>query len=77
VRDYFFLVCGYEKDMDFYAYDGNHVGQLPFRAMSGYPYEEKDYPLTDGQMKYILEYNTRFMSGNEAPGYAFHYRGQK
>jgi tetratricopeptide (TPR) repeat protein len=76
-RDYFFMVHGYEKDMDFYAYDGNHVGQLPFQAMPGYPYPEKSYPLNDDQMNYILEYNTRFMSGNEASGYAFDYDKHK
>jgi tetratricopeptide (TPR) repeat protein len=76
-RDYFFMVHGYEKDMDFYAYDGNHVGQLPFQAMPGYPYPEKSYPLNDEQMNYILEYNTRFMSGNEASGYAFDYGKHK
>ena len=30
VRDYFFAANGYEKDMDFYAAEGNFVAPLPF-----------------------------------------------
>ena len=37
VRDYFFDANGYEKDMDFYAYDFTRVDPLPFSTMSGYP----------------------------------------
>ena len=37
-RDYFFVANGYEKDMDFYAYDFSSVDPLPFRDMNGYPY---------------------------------------
>ena len=40
VRDYFFVANGYEKDMDFYAADGDTVAPLPFRSMGGYPYPE-------------------------------------
>ena len=72
-RDYFFLVNGYEKDMDFYAADGFTVEPLPFKSMRGYPYPEKDYPLDREHMDYLLEYNTRYVSGNEAPGYAYQY----
>ena len=32
-RDYFFVANGYEKDMDFYAYDFTSVDPLPFRNM--------------------------------------------
>jgi len=38
VRDYFFAANGYEKDMDFYAAEGNTVAPLPFLSMGGYPY---------------------------------------
>lgn len=72
-RDYFYLAHGYEKDMDFYAYDFTSVDPLPFRSMGGYPYNGKTFPLDDDHLKYFLEYNTRYMSGNEARGYAFDY----
>jgi hypothetical protein len=58
--------------MDFYAYDPTSVDPLPFRAMGSYPYPGKKYPL-DRHLRDILEYNTRYMSGNEASGYAFQY----
>jgi tetratricopeptide (TPR) repeat protein len=71
-RDYFFLVNGYEKDMDFYAADGFTVEPLPFKAMPGYPYRGT-YPLDLEHMDYLLEYNTRHVSGNEERGYAYQY----
>ncbi|HEX6502253.1 MAG TPA: FG-GAP-like repeat-containing protein [Terriglobales bacterium] len=71
-RDYFFAARGYEKDMDFYAFDPTSVEPLPFGNMGSYPYPGKQYPL-DEHLGDLLEYNTRFMSGNEARGYAFHY----
>ena len=74
-RDYFFVAHGYEKDMDFYAYDPTSVTPLPFRAMGMYPYPGESYPL-DEHLRDLLEYHTRFMSGNEAAGYAFHYSKQ-
>ncbi len=74
VRDYFFVADGYEKDMDFYAYDFSRVDPLPFRDMGAYPYPpDKSFPLDDAHLNYILEYNTRYMSGNEARGYGFNY----
>ncbi|HEY6370426.1 MAG TPA: FG-GAP-like repeat-containing protein [Candidatus Sulfotelmatobacter sp.] len=70
VRDYFFAANGYEKDMDFYAAEGNYVAPLPFLSMGEYPYSpKKSYPLDDAHLKYLLEYNTRGMSGNEQRGY--------
>jgi hypothetical protein len=74
-RDYFYVAYGYEKDMDFYAYDFDRVAPLPFREMGSYPYPRKTFPLDDEHLKYFLEYNTRYMSGNEARGYAFDYAG--
>ncbi len=72
-RDYFFVAHGYEKDMDFYAYDFASVDPLPYRNMGSYPYPGKSFPFEDEHLKYFLEYDTRFMSGNEARGYAFDY----
>jgi Flp pilus assembly protein TadD len=73
VRDYFFVANGYEKDMDFYAYRGDTVEPLPFGRMRNYPYPGQSFPSDAEHMNYLLEYNTRFMSGNEARGYSFQY----
>jgi len=74
VRDYFFAANGYEKDMDFYAAEGNYVAPLPFLSMGEYPYApKKSFPLDDTHVNYLLEYNTRHMSGNEQRGYWFDY----
>jgi tetratricopeptide (TPR) repeat protein len=74
VRDYFFAAFGYEKDMDFYAAEGNFVAPLPFLGMDEYPYAPKQsFPLDDAHLNYLLEYNTRHMSGNEQRGYSFDY----
>jgi tetratricopeptide (TPR) repeat protein len=78
VRDYFFVANGYEKDMDFYAYDFTSVDPLPFRDMGGYPYaSDKSFPLDDVHLNYLLEYNTRYLSGNEARGYRLDYSPPK
>jgi len=74
VRDYFFAANGYEKDMDFYAAEGNFVAPLPFLRMGDYPYPAgKSFPLDDAHVNYLLEYNTRHVSGNEQRGYSFDY----
>jgi len=75
-RDYFFLVNGYEKDMDFYAADGFTVEPLPFKAMPGYPYRG-EYPLDREHMNYLLEYNTRHVSGKEERAYSYQYSGRQ
>jgi hypothetical protein len=78
VRDYFFATNGYEKDMDFYAAEGNYVAPLPFLSMGQYPYApKKSFPLDDAHVNYLLEYNTRHMSGNEQRGYWFDYGPQR
>jgi hypothetical protein len=78
VRDYFFAANGYEKDMDFYAAEGNFVAPLPFLSMGEYPYApKKAFPLDDTHVNYLLEYNTRYMSGNEQRGYWFDYGGHR
>jgi len=77
-RDYFFVANGYEKDMDFYAYDFTNVDPLPFANMGDYPYPAgKSFPLDDAHLNYLLEYNTRYMSGHESPGFRFDYRPVK
>jgi hypothetical protein len=73
VRDFFFTANGYEKDMDFYAYRGDSVAPLPFGGMRSYPYPGQSFPSDADHLNYEMEYNTRFMSGNEASGYSFHY----
>jgi hypothetical protein len=74
VRDYLFAANGYEKDMDFYAAEGDFVAPLPFLKMGDYPYPAgKSFPLDDTHVNYLLEYNTRHMSGNEQRGYWFDY----
>jgi tetratricopeptide (TPR) repeat protein len=77
VRDYFFVANGYEKDMDFYAYQGDRVEPLPFHDMGTYPYREKSFPEDPEHINYLLEYNNRFTSGNESRGYSFQYPGQR
>ena len=77
VRDYFFAAHGYEKDMDFYAYRGDTVEPLPFGKMRSYPYRGEVFPDDPEHLNYLLEYNTRFMSGNEASGYSFQYPKRK
>jgi hypothetical protein len=78
VRDYFFAAYGYEKDMDFYAAEGNFVAPLPFLKMGDYPYAPgKSFPLDDAHVNYLLEYNTRHMSGNEQRGHWFDYGSSK
>jgi len=77
VRDYFFAANGYEKDMDFYAFDFDEVAPLPFRTMETYPYPGKKFPLDDVHLDYLVNYNTRYMSGNEQRGYAFQYEQRK
>ena len=73
-RDYFFVANGYEKDMDFYAYNPIAVDPLPFRGMGTYPYAKgKNYPLSETHLDDLLNYNTRYVSGNEARGHAFDY----
>jgi tetratricopeptide (TPR) repeat protein len=73
VRDYFYSAHGYEKDMDFYSHNFNSVDPLPFRDMGIYPYPGKSFPLDDPHLSYLLEYNTRYMSGHESRGYRFDY----
>jgi hypothetical protein len=46
--------------------------------MGDYPYAPgKSFPLDDAHVNYLLEYNTRYMSGNEQRGYWFDYGPSK
>ena len=72
-RDYFFVANGYEKDMDFYAAGGNSVDPLPFRSMGTYPYAGKAFPMDDTHFNDLLNYNTRYLTGDEASSYRFNY----
>ncbi len=77
-RDYFFFAKGYEKDMDFYAAHGDTVEPIPFRGMGTYPYpRSKSFPSNDSYLDYVLNYNTRQVSGNEPRGYRVDYGPQK
>ncbi|HEV8525494.1 MAG TPA: FG-GAP-like repeat-containing protein [Terriglobales bacterium] len=74
IRDYFFMANGYEKDMDFYAAQGGTVNPLPFRDMGTYPYPAgKSYPMREEHLNYLLEYNTRHVSGDEPGGFRYNY----
>jgi tetratricopeptide (TPR) repeat protein len=76
-RDYFFFVDGYEKDMDFYAADGDFVNPLPFHGMRQYPYTPEQYPEGSIYLEDILNYDSRFFSGAPAPSYRFDYPKEK
>jgi len=76
-RDYLFFADGFVKDMDFYETDPLTVEALPFHAMLGYPYPPKaHYPNSDKFLDYLLNYNTRFYSGNSESSFRFHYAHQ-
>jgi len=47
------------------------VAPLPFRRMGTYPYSGKSFPSDDEHLKYMLDFNTRFMSGNEPQAYTY------
>ena len=71
-RDWLFFADGYEKDMDFYASDFLTVAPLPFQRMGAYPANTHEY--ADEQLRYQVEYNTRFYSGkSQTPQYRFQF----
>jgi Flp pilus assembly protein TadD len=74
VRDYFFYANGFVKDMDFYEASPFTVDAMPFHAMSGYPYGDKEhYPDDAKHIAYQLEWNDRFEPGAPPRSYVFHY----
>ena len=77
-RDYFFYANGFVKDMDFYEASPFTVAELPFQGMPGYPYPPRDhYPETPATVRYQLQWDTRFESGNRIQPWSFDYRKTK
>jgi hypothetical protein len=73
-RDYFFYADGFVKDMDFYEALPFTVSEMPFHGMSTYPYPASEhYPDTDGTLKYRLDWNGRFETGERPQLFQFHY----
>ena len=75
-RDYLFYANGFVKDMDFYAADAFTVDPLPFHKMGVYPNPPRsEYPLDRSWLDYLVEYNTRYQSGNGVREYRYVYPG--
>jgi tetratricopeptide (TPR) repeat protein len=73
-RDYFFYANGFVKDMDWWDASPFTVAQLPFHAMSAYPYpDSEEYPLDAQSLDYLLNWNDRFDSGEPVRSYRFDY----
>ncbi|PYY18374.1 MAG: hypothetical protein DMG60_08530 [Acidobacteria bacterium] len=76
-RDYLFYANGFVKDMDFYAADAFTVDPLPFHRMGIYPSPPRsEYPVDAHSLEYLLEYNTRYQSGNGVSEYRYVYPGR-
>ena len=69
-RDYFFYANGFVKDMDFYEATPFTVADMPFHAMTAYPYPAaQHYPDDDAATAYRLDWNDRSQRGsNNATG---------
>jgi len=73
-RDYLFYANGFVKDMDFYAADAFTVAPLPFHSMGTYPTPpQSEYPSNKASLDYLLNYNTRYQSGNGVTEYRYMY----
>jgi tetratricopeptide (TPR) repeat protein len=74
-RDYFFYANGFVKDMDWWDASPYTVAQLPFHAMSTYPYPAgESYPDDKDALEYQLNWNDRFDSGEPVRSYRFNYQ---
>jgi hypothetical protein len=74
-RDYFFYANGFVKDMDWWDGSPFTVSQLPFHAMSTYPYPASEsYPEDADSIRYQLDWNDRFDSGEPDRSYRFFYQ---
>lgn len=73
-RDYFFYANGFVKDMDFYEALPFTVAQMPFHQESTYPYPESEhYPENADTLKYLLDWDERFESGDRTQRFQFNY----
>jgi tetratricopeptide (TPR) repeat protein len=73
-RDYFFYAHGFVKDMDWWDASPFTVAQMPFDAMSSYPYPANEkYPDDAASLDYRLNWNDRFESGEPVRSYRFNY----
>ena len=63
-RDFIYYSWSYNKPYPFYS--GSTIGELPFRAMTEYPYDTsvENYPYTENQ-SYINAYDTRKINWTE------------
>jgi tetratricopeptide (TPR) repeat protein len=76
-RDYFFYANGFVKDMDWWDASPFTVSQMPFHAMSTYPYPAGEkYPDDAGALDYQLNWNTRFDSGEPVHLHWFDYQSR-
>jgi tetratricopeptide (TPR) repeat protein len=74
-RDYFFYANGFVKDMDWWDASPFTVAQMPFHAMSAYPYPENEsYPDDADAIGYQLNWNDRFDSGEPVRSYRFNFQ---
>jgi hypothetical protein len=74
-RDYFFYANGFVKDMDWWDASPFTVAQLPFHGMSAYPYPaSEEFPDDADALKYQLDWNDRWDSGEPVRSYRFDYR---
>ncbi len=75
-RDYFFYANGFVKDMDFYEAAPFTVADMPFHAMTAYPYPTaQHYPNDAAATAYRLDWNDRSQRGSSnAKSYSFQYR---
>jgi tetratricopeptide (TPR) repeat protein len=73
-RDYFFYANGFVKDMDWWDASPFTVAQLPFHAMSAYPYpDSEEFPFDAQSLDYQLNWNDRFDTGEPVRSYRFDY----
>jgi Flp pilus assembly protein TadD len=68
-RTVFLESHGWDKDADRNTWEAQHVGPLPFRAMSGYPYGKgESFPDTPLLREYREKWLTREVKASEATG---------
>ncbi len=59
-RTFFFYSVGWDKDADYNVALGDRVEPLPFHGMEDALYGKQDYPLTEGEDDWRMQYNTRY-----------------